>query len=223
MSHFVFPKWTNGLIPLLGLGALVAPAYAIGIVWFGFSPKTTDVGYQPEQPIPFSHRLHAGELGMDCRYCHTTVERAATAAVPPTESCMNCHSTIQPNKNNPQRWLLQPLLDSYETGKPVEWVRVHDLPDYSYFDHSAHVNRGVSCVSCHGRVDKMDTVYQHETLSMGWCLDCHRQPEKHVRPVEEVFNLAWKPTEGIEQIDIGRLMREKNNLNPSTDCSTCHR
>lgn len=225
MSHFVFPKWTNGLIPMLGVGLLAAPLYVVGIVWFGFSPRTTDVGYQPEQPIPFSHRLHAGEMGIDCRYCHNTVEVAAKAAIPPTQTCMNCHTGIQPNKNDPQKqqWKLQPLLDSAETGEPVMWKRIHDLPDYSYFNHAAHVNRGVSCVSCHGRIDKMEVVYQQERLSMGWCLECHRDPVENLRPQDEIFNLAWKPAEGQTREGIGQMLKDLNNIQPSTDCSTCHR
>jgi len=171
--HYIFPKWTN-LIPFLVGGlVVVAPLYVALIVAYGFSPRTTDVGYQPVQPIPFSHRLHAGDLGLDCRYCHNTVEVAAKAAIPPTQTCMNCHTQIR--KDSP---LLQPLMESYQTGMPIKWLRVHDLPDYAYFNHSAHVTRGVSCVECHGRIDRMDVVTQEQPLSMGWCLECHRNPGK---------------------------------------------
>jgi hypothetical protein len=188
------------------------------------------VGYSPEQPVPFSHQVHAGQMGLDCRYCHTTVERAAFAAVPPTAVCMNCHRTITRDGNNlvRQSAAVELLRQSVETGDPVRWVRVHDLPDYVYFDHSAHVARGVSCVACHGRIDTMEQVYQVETLSMGWCLDCHRDPAPHLRPVEHVTDLGWDLTQdvGITEKDArelgGRLMRE-GGISPSVDCSTCHR
>lgn len=216
MTSFHFPPWTNKLRPFLGLGAVGGLAYAVFIVWYGFSPKTTDVGYQPQQPVPFSHALHAGQLGMDCRYCHNTVDRAAQAAVPATETCMNCHSLVR--TKSPK---LLPVRESMASGQPVEWVRVHDLPDYVYFNHSAHVTRGVSCVSCHGRIDKMEVVSQEQTLSMAWCLDCHRAPEDHLRPTEFVTKLDWTPSE--PQAVMGARLREANHINPPMDCSTCHR
>jgi hypothetical protein len=190
--------------------------YATVVVTFGFSPKATDVGYAPEQPVAYSHALHVGRLGIDCRYCHSTVERSAHAAIPPTQTCMNCHSVIRANSEK-----LIPVKGGYATGMPVEWVRVHDLPDYVYFDHSAHVRRGVGCVSCHGRVDTMETVSQVEPLSMGWCLDCHRNPERHLRPVEFVTRLDWVPEE--DRVALGRRLREEHNINPRVDCNTCHR
>ena len=165
--HYVFPKWSNALLPTAGVLSVVVPLYAVLVVAYGFSPRTTDVGYEPIQPVPFSHAMHAGELGIDCRYCHNTVEYAAKAAVPPTQTCMNCHTQIHKDSTK-----LKPLWESYESGRPVEWIRVHDLPDFVFFNHSAHVTRGVSCVECHGRVDKMEVVHQHEMLSMGWCMRC---------------------------------------------------
>jgi len=173
------------------------------------------VGYQPKQPLPYSHAVHAGKLGIDCRYCHTTVETAAAAALPPTQTCMNCHATILADSEK-----LLPVRESYATGMPVEWIRVHDLPDYVYFNHSAHVRRGVGCVSCHGRVDRMEEVYQAETLSMGWCLACHRAPEQHLRPVELVTAMSWQTEDPLKT---GAELRQKYNIHPSTDCSTCHR
>ncbi|MHC4405369.1 MAG: cytochrome c3 family protein, partial [Planctomycetota bacterium] len=160
MGRFTFPQWVDRARPLATVLLLGAPVYAIGLLYYGGSPRTTDVGYQPEQPVPFSHALHAGELGMDCRYCHTTVEVAAHAAIPSTEICMNCHALIAVDSER-----LLPVLRSRSTGDPIRWVRVHDLPDYVYFDHSAHVTRGVGCYSCHGRVDRMEEVIQRETLS----------------------------------------------------------
>lgn len=214
----MLPSWINGLrIPVLA-GLLILPIYVGVMMVFGNSPVATDAGYQPLQPVPFSHALHAGELGMDCRYCHTAVERSAFATVPTTTICMNCHVNILGNSEK-----LQPVRDSFATGLPVEWMRVHDLPDFAYFNHSAHVRRGVACVSCHGRVDTMDEtgVYQDQPLSMGWCLDCHRNPEPHLRPVDQVTNMNFHAP-GDDPLALGRELRESLNLNPSTDCSTCH-
>jgi len=183
---------------------------------YGFSPQTRDVGYQPVQPVPYSHALHAGELGMDCRYCHSTVERSAKASIPATEVCMNCHASIRTKSEK-----LTPIRESFATGEPVHWVRVHDLPDFVYFNHSAHVHAGVGCVECHGRVDKMERVYQAKPLSMAWCLDCHRHPDAHLRPAEFETRMDWKPEE--DPAVLGHRLRVEHNINPSTDCWTCHR
>lgn len=213
----IFPKWVDTLRPVVGgLLLVAAPVYLILLVWYGASPETTDVGYAPVQPVAYSHALHAGELGIDCRYCHSTVERAAHAAIPATETCMACHTKIRAQSDK-----LAPVRSSYESGLPIPWVRVHDLPDYVYFNHSAHVRRGVACVECHGRIDLMEVVYQTQPLSMGWCLDCHRNPDPHLRPVELVTRMDWKP-EG-DPAATGREIRESLDLHPSEDCSTCHR
>ena len=213
---FTFPKWTWVLRPGIALAAVGGLVYVSIVVYLGFSPIATDVGYSPEQPVPYSHALHVGQLGMDCRYCHTGVEVAAIAAIPPTQTCMNCHSKVRANSEK-----LIPIRESYATGMPVPWIRVHDLPDFVYFDHSAHIRRGVGCVSCHGRIDTMEVVFQAEALSMGWCLKCHRSPEQHLRPVEFVTQLDWVPEE--DQLAMGSRLRETNNINPPTDCNTCHR
>ena len=194
----------------------IVPVYLAGVVYYAGAPSTTDVGYRPVQPMPFSHAMHAGELGVDCRYCHNTVERAATAAIPPTATCMNCHAQIGVDSDD-----LLPLRESAASGLPIRWVRVHDLPDYSYFDHSAHVSRGVGCVACHGRVDRMERVWQVETLSMGWCLDCHRKAGPNLRPQEFITTMDWISGEDPRILQ-ARLLKE-NNIKPSTDCSTCHR
>ena len=217
--RFLFPEWTNLILPSVIFVMLTAPPYIIYMVAWGASPQTTDVGYMPEQPIPFSHRVHAGELGIDCRYCHNTVEHASHAAIPPTQTCMNCHASIRPESDK-----LKPLYESYELGTPINWIKIHDLPDHAYFNHAAHVNRGVSCVECHGRIDTMDVVYQHEPLSMGWCLSCHRNPEPKLRDPSLVTQLDW----GVERSDKEKLeqgiyWRKHNNLNPSQECSACHR
>jgi len=213
---FTFPKWTWVLRPGIAAAAVGGLVYASIVIYLGFSPKATDVGYSPEQPVPYSHALHVGQLGMDCRYCHTGVEVAAAATIPPTQTCMNCHSKVRANSEK-----LIPVRESYATGMPVPWIRIHDLPDYVYFDHSAHVRRGVGCVSCHGRIDTMEVVFQDKSLSMGWCLECHRSPENHLRPVEFVTQLDWVPSE--DQLALGMRLRETNNINPPTDCNTCHR
>ncbi|MCL4194512.1 MAG: cytochrome c family protein [Thermoguttaceae bacterium] len=216
MGGSLIPQWIDRARPLVGLLIVGVPLYLVGLFYYGASPKTIDVGYMPDQPVPFSHALHAGKLGMDCRYCHTTVERAAHAALPSTEVCMNCHARIGVNLPS-----LSPVRQSYAEGTPVPWIRVHDLPDFVYFDHSAHISRGVSCVSCHGRVDRMEKVYQAEPLRMGWCIECHRNPEPHLRPVEFVTDLDWVPPEN--PVELGKRLRKENNINPSTDCWTCHR
>jgi len=174
------------------------------------------VGYAPVQPVQYSHALHAGTLGLDCGYCHTTVEQAAFAALPPTQTCMNCHLAILPNSPR-----LAPVRESYQTGLPLQWVKVHDLPQYAYFNHAAHLSTGVGCVSCHGRVDQEEVVAQVEPLSMGWCLDCHRRPEPYLRPKEFVTRLGWVPSE--DPVQLGARLRKENNIKPPTDCSTCHR
>ncbi len=211
-----FPAWLDLTVKIGGLLVGFGALYVVALLYYGIHPQAMDIGYMPEQPVAYSHRLHAGELGIDCRYCHSTVEETAFATVPATQTCMNCHQAIQPESE-----ILAPIRDSYATGMPVEWMRVHDLPDFVYFNHSAHVRRGVGCVECHGRVDEMETVYQAESLSMAWCLDCHRNPDPKLRPLEAITNMAWAP-DGNPEI-LGRELRTANGINPPTDCSTCHR
>lgn len=223
--HYVFPKWSNMLLPAALIGGPLVPLYVVYVVAYGFSPKTTDVGYMPTQPVPYSHELHVGQLGIDCRYCHNTVETSDFAAIPPTQTCMNCHVQIHKESVN-----IKPLVESYEHGTPVLWRKIHDLPDFAYFSHSAHVTRGVSCVECHGRIDKMEVVYQHEPLSMSWCLECHREPGMRVRDPKLVTQLGWSfesdpqaRSRFATQADYSKFWLQHNNLNPSEDCSACHR
>jgi len=202
--------------PLIGVGALAAALYVVGMLYYGGSPETWRVGYSPKQPVAFSHAQHVGQLGLDCRYCHTTVEGAGFAAIPPSATCMNCHQHIAPESRK-----LLAVRETVAHDAPIAWVRVHDLPDFVYFNHSAHVTRGVSCVSCHGRVDQMEQVHVAKPLSMAWCLDCHRNPEPHLRPPEFVTDLNWVPEE--DAVEMGKRVRDQLRINPSTSCSTCHR
>lgn len=200
------------------VGAVVGGSTAIGaviVVWWFFSPKYTDVGYQPKQPVEFSHKLHAGDMGLDCRYCHSNVEKSQEANVPSAQICMNCHTQVK--QDSPKLKLVR---ESYAEDKPIEWIRIHKLGEYAYFDHSAHSNAGVGCSSCHGRIDKMEVVSQAEPLSMGWCLDCHRNPGEHLRPHSELTNMSWKQTLSDKEIDA--LIKDRN-LNPPENCSACHR
>lgn len=211
----IFSKKANAA-PLLSLvGALIGGVILIFIVWYYFSPEFTDVGYAPEQPVAYSHRLHVGELGMDCRYCHTNVEMAAEANLPPTQTCMNCHDQIQR-----ESLLLMPVRESWATGGPLEWVKVHHLPDYARFSHAMHVNSGVGCETCHGRIDEMDVVRLVEPLSMGWCLECHRQPELYLRPDQEITTMGYEQPSDYVRRNVERIQNEA--ILPPTDCSACH-
>lgn len=211
----IFPKWSNGVPRLLLVGLTLGLVVIVLGVWYFASAQYIEVGYAPIQPVDYSHKLHAGQLGIDCRYCHTSVETSAKAMIPATQTCMNCHSQIK--TDSPK---LSVVRESWETGKPIEWVRVHNLPDYAQFNHSAHVNVGVSCVSCHGRIDRMEVVMQKEMLTMGWCLDCHRNPAPNIRPKDQVTNLAWQP--GPDMEDFGVQMVKEMNISPPVYCNGCH-
>lgn len=210
----LFPKWVNKLPSTLLLATIIFLTGLVGFVWYYFSPEFRVVGYQPEQPVPFSHQLHAGIHDIDCRYCHTNVDVAAQANIPPTETCMNCHSQIK--TDSPR---LAKVRESFKTGEPIEWVNVHFLPDYVYFNHAIHINMGVGCETCHGRVDLMKVVKQVEPLSMSWCLDCHENPAQYVRPVDEVTTMGWKVE---NQLELGRKLVAKHNIHPPTYCQGCH-
>jgi len=215
-DKFVFPKWVNLLregTAALALGGLV---YAVVLITGVFSPEMSAIGYAPVQPVEYSHALHAGELGIDCRYCHTSVETTAKANIPPTATCMNCHKYIK--TESPKLAL---VFESAETGKAIPWVRVHDLPDFVFFNHAGHIQSGVGCVSCHGRVDNMDVVEQTESLAMGWCLRCHRAPEENLRPQEFVTTMDWKAPG--DPVAFGAELRKEHQIEPSEDCATCHR
>ena len=212
----ILPPWTNKIPLYAAVSGLAATVLAVGGVWYFFSPWYTDVGYRPIQPVPYSHKLHAGDLGIDCRYCHASVEVSPVANVPPTAVCMNCHKTVK--RDSP---LLQPVRDSASTGRPMQWVRVHKLPDYAYFSHQVHVAAGVGCVSCHGRIDEMEVVTQMQPLSMSWCLDCHRNPGPNLRPVSEVTNMKWTPPR--DRAGLAAKLQAERPVNPPVTCSGCHR
>lgn len=179
------------------------------------SPWMTEAHVAREQPIQFSHERHVAGNGIDCRYCHTSVEDSPFAGIPPTKTCMNCHSQIFANSP-----YLEPVRESFRTGKSVEWTRVHDLPDFAHFNHSIHVAKGFGCTTCHGQVDRMPLMWQEKSLHMEWCLDCHRQPEKYVRPKSEVFSVAYQPPSN--QLEVGRRLVEEYQIQKLTSCSTCH-
>lgn len=225
----IFRRSTNYISKFTIYGAV----FLIGIVvWllleFNRSSYYTQAFFAREQPVQFSHKHHVGDDGIDCRYCHTTVEKAAFAGIPSTKTCMNCHTQIWADSP-----YLEPVRASWRTGKSIRWKRVHDLPDFVYFNHSIHVNKGVGCSTCHGRVDLMPLTHQVASLNMEWCLACHRNPEQFIRPKEEVFTMDWPPanngkSEGDQwhqEIKGPQLVKEYGikGIAPMTDCNTCHR
>lgn len=220
MARFEFPEWTETLKKWISLLVLGGPVYLIVLIAYGVTPEAIRIGYQPDQPVPYSHALHAGELGMDCRYCHTTVERAAYAAVPPATTCMNCHSQVKKESE-----LLAPVRAAYAQNERLAWVKVHDLPDYVYFNHQAHVNAAVGCETCHGRIDQMVKVYQAKPLTMEWCINCHRNPTPYLREPENVTKMGYDdPTSSPHRSEgEGERVQKKNGVKPNVNCSTCHR
>lgn len=212
----IFPQWSNRVPLYLVVGLGVASVLGTAFIWYYFSPEYTDVGYQPVQPVPYSHKLHAGDLEIDCRYCHAQVEVAAVASVPPTQVCMNCHSLVR--RDSP---LIAPIVASAAGDRSMRWVRVHKVPEYAYFDHGVHVRAGVGCQSCHGDVRSMEVVTQMKPLSMGWCLDCHRRPDDHLRPFDEITNTTWSPPK--DQAELAARFIAERHIAPPEDCSGCHR
>ena len=213
----LFKPSSNVYARLTIFGALFAIAGLLFAVnSFNRSDYVTQAHVAREQPVPFSHKHHVGELGIDCRYCHTSVEVSSTAGIPPTQTCMNCHSQIWSDSPT-----LEPVRASYRTNESIEWTKVHDLPDYVYFNHSIHVAKGIGCATCHGRIDEMNLVWQEASLHMEWCLDCHRNPENYVRPRDEVFNMAWT-REQDPDFNAAALL-EAYDIEGRDDCSVCHR
>jgi hypothetical protein len=213
----IFHPSTNTLSKFSIFGAVFILA-ALAWVSAGVqrSSYITQAKVAREQPIQFSHAHHVGGIGIDCRYCHTSVEESSFAGIPPTQTCMNCHSQIWATSP-----YLEPVRESFRTGKSLEWIRVHDLPDFAYFNHSIHVTKGIGCETCHGKVNQMPLMWQEESLAMEWCLNCHRHPEQYVRPREEVFNMEYHPRE--DQLTVGNRLVKEYKIRKLTDCTTCHR
>jgi hypothetical protein len=215
----VFPRSTNVISRVSIFGAVFFALGLLAVVYMVFrSPYVTRVAVVRDQPVPFSHQHHVQGLGIDCRYCHTSVETSGFAGIPPTETCMSCHSQIW--SESP---MLEPVRASMRTNEPIRWNRVHELPDYAYFNHAIHVQKGIGCSSCHGRVDLMPLTWKDQPLTMEWCLGCHREPEAQIRPREEVFNMSWTPP--ANQLALGKDALVKNHIpvDRLTHCYTCHR
>jgi hypothetical protein len=213
----IFHRSTNTVSRVSIFGAVFMGAAGLWLILeINRSPYVTRAFEAREQPVPFSHAHHVGGIGIECRYCHTSVDRSAVAGIPPTKTCMNCHSQIWS-----QSPTLEPVRDSFRTDTSLEWTRVHDLPDFVYFNHSAHVNKGIGCSTCHGRVDRMPLTWQVHSLQMEWCLECHRQPEKYVRPKAEVYNIAYEAP--ADQLERGRKLVREYGIHTRVSCSTCHR
>lgn len=215
----VFPPSANTLIRVVIVGGGLLTALASGALFhFYRSPFVTNVNIAKEQPIPFSHQRHVAGNGIDCRYCHTSVETSSFAGIPPTETCMSCHSQILTDST-----ILQPLRDSWDNDTPIVWTRLNDVPDFVYFNHSVHIAKGVGCTTCHGPVDEMPLTWKAETLHMQWCLTCHEAPEQFLRKKEDVFSTTWKAPS--DQLEIGKQLLEANSVHTSqlTNCSICHR
>jgi hypothetical protein len=237
----IFPEWTNTIPRVVGAALGAVGLGAVFVVTYYFTPKFWEVGYRPVQPIAYNHQLHAGTLGIDCRYCHSEVEESGHANVPDTSTCMGCHQgeagvggyvnnrLWQAHETNQNLVLLR---TAYETGAPVRWKRIHKLPDYAHFPHAAHVNAGISCYSCHGRIDQQEVVRQEESLAMAWCLECHRNPEKYLVDASDTDPTKFRITD-LERVaaelksrgsnpEAGlRLAREKN-IQPPEHCGACH-
>src|SRR6266581_2644255 len=215
----IFHRSTNTIARVSIFGAVFFAAGLLGLLAsINRSPWMTTARDAKEQPIQFSHERHVAGNGIDCRYCHTSVEDSAFAGIPPTKTCMSCHSQIFANSP-----FLDPVRDSFRTGRSIQWTRVHDLPDFVYFNHSIHVNKGVGCTTCHGQVDRMPLMWQEQSLQMEWCLDCHRNPEPNLRSMDKVFAMDWKP--GADQEELGEKFMKERKIRTAaelTSCSTCH-
>jgi hypothetical protein len=217
----LFPSSANAYARASIIGSGAIGVFAVYMIFIGIPRSSywnqTDIF--KTQPVQFSHKHHVGDDGIDCRYCHTSVESSNSAGMPPTKTCMNCHSQLWATTT-----YLEPVRESWKTGIPIKWTRVHDLPDYVYFNHSIHVNKGVGCATCHGRVDQMPLVTQVASLQMEWCIQCHRAPEQYLRPRSQVFNMAYQPPANQNEVGL-KLKKEYNVLGSDvlTSCSTCHR
>lgn len=220
----IFSRGFDTVVRNAAVGLTLSAALFAGGFYYYAYPQYTRVGYQPEQPVPFSHQLHVGRLGMDCRYCHQQVENSKHATLPNTQVCMNCHNSVDAGKANVKGSspLLIQVRESWRSKNPVEWNRVHKLPEYAFFDHSVHVNRGVACFTCHGQIDEMPIVLHAQSLTMGWCLDCHHHTDQALRPKTEVTNPFWKP-ESQKKQEVGDELKKALGISPPSHCGGCHR
>jgi Cytochrome c7 and related cytochrome c len=208
---------TDTVLRSLGALGLGVPVVGVVLLMVGQrSPLVTRQFDPVPQPVQFDHRHHAADEGIDCRYCHSTVTASPRAGIPPMEVCMGCHAQVWNDAP-----LLEPVRQAYFTDRPIQWRRVHELPDFAYFDHSIHVNKGVGCFTCHGRVDEMASVYRVGPLTMGWCLECHRNPYPYLRPLEHITDMRWQPQEDPEVL--GRRLARELDVRPNQECYTCHR
>jgi NAD-dependent SIR2 family protein deacetylase len=214
----IFPKWSNRLPLQITIYLFVLGGTVTAGVTYYCTPKYLRVGYQPVQPVPFDHSLHAGQLGIDCRYCHSNVDQSSFANLPTAQTCMNCHKLVKP-----QSPLLAVVRASFESGEPVPWVQIHKTPDYVYFNHAIHVNRGISCVECHGKVNEMPVVYEDKSLSMKFCLNCHRNPEPYLRAPGDVYNLESPTLVAQGKSAEAAAMIADWKIKPPQSCSGCHR
>jgi hypothetical protein len=215
----IFHPSANTIAKVSIFGAVFFIAGALWlIIEINRSSYVTRASVTREQPVPFSHKHHVSGLGIDCRHCHWPAEQSNFAGIPPTKTCMTCHSQIWSDSG-----MLEPVRESYRTDKSIEWVRVHDLPDFAYFNHSIHINKGVGCVTCHGPVDQMALMRQENTLQMEWCWNCHKHPGPNLRPREEVFNPNWQPAEGEDRVALAAKLMKDYNVRSALSCSTCHR
>jgi hypothetical protein len=213
----IFHRSANTIARVSIFGAVFFVAGLLGLfAEVNRSPWVTQVHVAREQPIQFSHERHVAGNGLDCRYCHTSVEESSFAGIPPTKTCMNCHAQIFAASP-----YLEPIRESFRTDRPIAWTRVHDLPEFVYFNHSIHVNKGVGCTTCHGQVDRMPLMYQEQSLQMEWCVECHRHPERYVRPREAVFRVDY--VQPSNQLELGTRLVADYNIQKLTSCSTCHR
>ncbi|MGO9200637.1 MAG: cytochrome c3 family protein [Limisphaerales bacterium] len=219
----IFPKWTNRLPAMIAVGFLLISCGVVAGFWYYFTPKYTRVGYQPIQPVSFSHAIHVGQVGMDCRYCHTGEDKSWYSNIPAAGTCMNCH--VQVLKDDPRLALVR---ESAATGRTIPWVQIHRLPDFVFFNHAVHVNRGISCIECHGPINQMEEVYHAKSLTMAFCLECHRHPAAALRPLDKVTDLDWKWNEDprtaaeMQRMNGEKFEREWNVQSLQT-CSACHR
>lgn len=215
----VFPAWSDTAfrVALVG-GVLAVTALVVGPMIYVRTPFHQKREYPLDQPVQFDHRHHVRDDGVDCLYCHSGARKTPYAGIPATEVCMGCHAQVWPDSVQ-----LEPVRRSYFSGEPLRWERVHDLPDYVYFNHSAHVNKGIGCVSCHGRVDRMALDYQVASLAMGWCLDCHRSPERNLRPLSQVTSMTWQPPPGHAGEVLARKLAAQYRVRHLDNCTTCHR